>query len=121
MTDPFAPIGDASTWTDSDIQAMIDAATQKANAEIEAAIMEAVDWEMVETAFYGVIDGLGSHLTNEACTGSMAGVIDSAFRMLDNIAIYNPTNTMKFAISSNNLTDATNTVVAWCDFSSYYN
>ena len=99
---------------------MVDKATAEANAKIEAAIMGAVDWEVVEGVFYGVVDGMSSGLTNEACTGSLASVIDSAFRMVDNIAIYNPTNTMKFAISTNNFTDATNTVTAWCDFSAYY-
>lgn len=83
--------------------------------------MEAVDWEVVEAGFYGIIDGLSSYLTNDACSGGMAGVVDSAFRMVDNIAIYNPVNTMKFAMASNNFQDSTNTVVAWCDFSSYSN
>lgn len=75
---------------------------------------------VVEAAFYGIIDGLSSFLTNTSCTGGMANIVNSAFRMVDHIAIYDPRNTMKFTIASNNLTDATNIVTAYCDFTSLY-
>ena len=64
--------------------------------------------------------GLSSYLTNTSCSGGMANIVNSAFRMIDNIAIYDPRNTMKFALASNNLTDATNIVTAYCDFTSLY-
>jgi hypothetical protein len=72
---------------------------------------------VIESAFYGVIDGLSTFLTSTSCTGGMANVVNAAFRMLDHIAIYDPRNTMKFTLASNNLTDATNIVSAYCDFS----
>lgn len=77
-------------------------------------------WEinlvMLESSFYGVIDGLSSVFTSSSCTGGMANVVDSGFRAVENIEIYLPEKTMKFFMSTNNFTDATNTVVAWCDF-----
>jgi hypothetical protein len=49
VTDPFAPIGnDPSKWTDNDIQAMIDKATNEANTQITDAILQSVDWGVVE-------------------------------------------------------------------------
>ena len=103
--------------SDDEIQAQVDAALDAANAAIQEQIQEAVDFAVVESAFYGVIDGLSSFLTNSSCTGGMANVVNAAFRMVDHIAIYDPRNTMKFTLASNNLTDATNIVSAYCDFS----
>ena len=41
--------------------------------------------------------------------------------MIDNIALYDPTKTMKFAMSSNNLLESTNVIYAYCDFTHLYN
>lgn len=71
---------------------------------------------MIEDSFIGVVDGFSSQFTSQSCTGGMANVVDSSFSMIDNIEIYIPEHTMKFFISSNNLQDSTNTVIAWCDF-----
>ena len=106
--------------SDEEIDQKIADAFSTVNEEIAAAILEAVPLEVVEAAFYGIIDGLSDFLTSNECTGGMANIVNSAFRMIDNIAIYDPRNTMKFSIASNNLTDATNITTAYCDFTGLY-
>jgi hypothetical protein len=106
--------------SDEEIEDKVKSALDKANDEIQATIQEAVDFAVVESAFYGVIDGLSSFLTSTSCSGGMANVVNASFRMIDHIAIYDPRNIMKFTLASNNLTDATNIVSAYCDFSSLW-
>ena len=44
--------------------------------------------------------------TNDVCTGGMTSVVDAASGMLNNMAVYNPANIMKFTIASNNFQEA---------------
>jgi hypothetical protein len=112
--DPFEEI---AVLSDDEIEGKVKDALEKVNEEIQAEIAEAIDFAVVESAFYGVIDGLSTFMTNSQCTGGMANVVNSAFRMIDHIAIYDPREIMKFTLASNNLTDSTNIVSAYCDFS----
>ena len=115
--DPFEEI---AVLSDDEIEGKVKDALEKVNEEIQAEIQEAIDFAVVESAFYGVIDGLSTFMTNSYCTGGMANVVNSAFRMIDHIAIYDPREIMKFTLASNNLTDSTNIVSAYCDFSSLW-
>ena len=84
--------------------------------EVECEVKKKFNMEMLESSFYGVIDGISTVFTSSSCTGGMANVVDSGFRMVDNSKVYDPRKTMKFFMATNNFTDSTNTVVAWCDF-----
>lgn len=70
---------------------------------------------------YGVIEGTTDFLSSQNCVGGLMNTINSSFRMIDNIALYDPSKTMKFAMSSNNLLESTNVIYAYCDFSHLYN
>lgn len=115
VIDPFKPTSDPTKSTADIIGDMGDINS-----------FENVDWtleewdtDMYESGFYGAIDGMSGTFTNTACTGGMANVVSSVFGMIRHIAIYIPENSMKFMISSNNFTESTNTVVAFCNFSSF--
>jgi hypothetical protein len=68
---------------------------------------------------YGIIDGLTADF-DVTCANSMYGVVNGGFRALEYKKIYIPTNTIKFQMSLNTLTDSTNTVYAFCDFTHFY-
>ena len=78
--------------------------------------MKPIPIGVIESAMYGIIDGLSSFLTSSVCTGGMANIIDSSFRMIDNIQVYDPRYIMKFTMATNNLTDAINIVSAYCSW-----
>ena len=128
----FSTTSFSNVMTDAEIKALIDSVKDSLDLEEcekvvceeddeecnpeECVEIEEINLEMLEQSFYGVIDGFSSVFTSSSCTGGMANVVDSTFRMVDNIEIYLPMKTMKFFLSANNFSDSTNTVVAWCDF-----
>lgn len=101
------------------IQDVLDATRDENQAEWENAIYSQINVGFITDAFYGVIDGMSSVFTNEVCQSGMVSVVDTLKQMLDNGEVYRPENIMKFSIASNNFQEAQNTVVAYCDFSSY--
>jgi hypothetical protein len=68
---------------------------------------------------YGIIDGLTASF-DDTCANAMYGVVNGGFRALDYKNILDPRNTNKFQMSLNTLTDSTNSVYAFCDFSHFY-
>jgi hypothetical protein len=101
------------------IQDVLDATMDANIAEQMNDVFSQIDVDFYADAFYGVIDGMSSVFTNEVCQSGMVSVVDTLKQMLDNREVYKPENVMKFSIASNNFQEAQNTVVAYCDFSSY--
>uniref|UniRef100_A0A7S3MI58 Uncharacterized protein n=1 Tax=Favella ehrenbergii TaxID=182087 RepID=A0A7S3MI58_9SPIT len=64
--------------------------------------------------FLGIIKGFVSNF-NQNCAVGLTTSVNSFFDIIDNLAVYNPTKTAKFQISSVNFTEATNQVYAYCD------
>lgn len=99
------------------IQAEIDAAQEQAYLEWQNSVVNQIDVKFIETTLYGVIDGMSGTFTNEVCLGGITNVVASGSTMLNSAGAI--TDAMKFSIASNNMSESTNTVVAYCDFSQY--
>ena len=72
-----------------------------------------------ENLIYGVIDGLTADFDTN-CADSMYGVVNGGFRAKDYKNVVDPRNSVKFQMAMNQLTESTNSVYAFCDFTHFY-
>jgi hypothetical protein len=68
---------------------------------------------------YGIIDGLTADFDTN-CAASMYGVVNGGFRANEYKNVADPRNTVKFQMATNQFTESTNSVYAYCDFSHLY-
>ena len=74
--------------------------------------------DFAEAVIFGIIEGLVAYFSYQ-CHNGLFGFVDAAFRMIDHIKIWIPSNTMKFNMSMNNLLESGNVVFAYCDVSHF--
>ena len=70
------------------------------------------EYAFFENFLKGLLRGMTFANDNGACKNGLLGVVEQAFNLMEYREIYNPSNTMKFIISMNKLSDAGNTVYA---------
>lgn len=69
-------------------------------------------YQTFEQFLKGLLKGMTFANDGGACKSGLLEIVDQAFNLLQYREIYVPSNTMKFAISVNKLSDASNTVYA---------
>ena len=72
-----------------------------------------------ENFLYGFLSGF-SFGSNTACNSGLTTTIYYAFESMKYREIYLPWNIMKFTTVQNKLTESTNKIYAYCDFSHLY-
>jgi hypothetical protein len=70
------------------------------------------EYVLLESFLKGLLRGMTFSNDGGACKSGLIDVVDQAFNLLEYREIFIPSNTMKFAISVNKLSDAGNTVYA---------
>ena|ERR1700761_4540093 len=70
------------------------------------------EYVTLESFLKGLLDGMTFSNDGGACKGGLIDIVDEAFNLLTYREIFIPSNTMKFVISVNKLSDAGNTVYA---------
>ena len=93
---------------------------EEEGVNIEAGVEELIANDYYENMLYGLIDGMTSDIDLN-CSSSLYGVVNGGFRAIEYKNVYNPQNTIKFQMATNNFTESTNSVYTFCDFSAFFN
>jgi len=93
---------------------------EEEGVNIEAGVEELIANDYYENMLYGLIDGMTSDI-DANCSSSLYGVVNGGFRAIEYKNVYNPQNTIKFQMATNNFTESTNSVYTFCDFSAFFN
>jgi hypothetical protein len=70
------------------------------------------EYQTMELFLKGLLKGMTFSNDGGACKNNLIEIVDEAFNLLDYREIYKPSNTMKFAISINKLSEASGLVYA---------
>src|SRR5438067_6039634 len=70
------------------------------------------EYQVLEQFLKGLLKGMTFSNDGGACKSGLLEIVDQGFNLLQYREIYKPQNTMKFVLSINKLSDASNTIYA---------